>query len=55
MPLQHQEHETGHGQTPTAIWRDHIRRDLWRKGRRRTEMDPQRAWTDGGLFALGDV
>lgn len=33
MPLQHQEHETGHGQTPTSIWRDHIRRDLWRKGR----------------------
>ena len=23
MPLQHQEHETGHGQTPTASSRDH--------------------------------
>jgi hypothetical protein len=23
MPLQHQEHETGHGQTPTASRRDH--------------------------------
>jgi hypothetical protein len=51
MPLQHQEHETGHGQTPTASWREMIIVEIYGVKAARATMPSAMNPTNGRRFS----